>query len=200
MDRIAGLMTAVARTPLAPGRAASLPPDERRSMIVAAAHPLIVEHGDGVTTRQIADAAGIAEGTIFRVFPDKDSVIRAVIESVYDRGPLEEALGAIDVDRPLPAVLVDGVSLLQERVVSIWRVASAVGPRFHDLTRGTLIVSPWLERVLTSHRKELSLKPTDAARVLQSLTLAVTHPHLAERPMSPAQIVELFLHGAGAAG
>jgi AcrR family transcriptional regulator len=45
-------------------------PDDRRRAIVAAVVPLLLEHGDDVSTRQIADAAGIAEGTIFRVFPD----------------------------------------------------------------------------------------------------------------------------------
>jgi AcrR family transcriptional regulator len=166
-------------------------------MVIAAALPLLIAQGEAVTTRQIADAAGIAEGTIFRVFPDKDSVIRAVIEAVFDNEPLEQALAAIDRDRPLVDVLTAGTALLQERVVSIWRVASSVGPRFHDSTRRSLIVSPWLEGVLADHRKELTLKPAEAARLLQSLTLAVTHPNLAEKPMAPAQIVQLFLHGAG---
>ena len=166
-------------------------------MIVAAALPLLVEHGESVTTKQIADAAGIAEGTIFRVFPDKDSLIRAVISAVFDNQPLERALDEIDRERPLEEVLQDGIALLQERVVSIWRVASSVGPRFHDSTRRSLIVSPWLEALLSEHRKELTLKPAEAARVLQSLTLAVTHPNLAERPMTPAQIVRMFLHGVG---
>jgi AcrR family transcriptional regulator len=192
-------VTATDKTTLAPARAASLPLEERRSMIVAAALPLLVEHGEAVTTRQIADAAGIAEGTIFRAFPDKDSVIRAVIEAVFDNRPLEQALAAIDRTRPLAEVLEDGLALVQERVESIWRVAASVGPRFHDSTRRSLIVSPWLVALLTDHRKELSLKPTEAARALQSLTLAVTHPNLAEKPMSPAQIVHLFLHGAGRA-
>ena len=54
-------------------------PEARREMIVDAALPLILEHGERVTTRQIADAAGIAEGTIFRAFADKDDVIAAVV-------------------------------------------------------------------------------------------------------------------------
>ena len=45
-------------------------------MIVAATLPLLLEHGELVTTRQIAEAAGIAEGTIFRVFADKDELHR----------------------------------------------------------------------------------------------------------------------------
>ncbi len=70
-------------------RASALPPDERRSMIIAATLPLLLEHGDRVTSRQIAEAAGIAEGTIFRVFADKDEIIAAVIETALDPEPLE---------------------------------------------------------------------------------------------------------------
>src|SRR5215475_10294923 len=77
-------------------RASALPPDERRSMIVAATLPLLLEHGDRVTSRQIAEAAGIAEGTIFRVFADKDEVIVAVIDAALDQDPLETALDEID--------------------------------------------------------------------------------------------------------
>src|SRR6476659_2565924 len=76
-------------------RATALPADERRSMIVAATLPLLLEHGDRCTSRQIAEAAGIAEGTIFRVFADKDEIIVAVIEAAIDTQPLERVLAGI---------------------------------------------------------------------------------------------------------
>ena len=79
-------------------------------MIVEAALPLFLAHGEMVTTRQIADAAGIAEGTIFRAFADKDEVIEAVIDAALDTGPLDRALEALPasgtVDADLRAAVV----------------------------------------------------------------------------------------------
>ncbi|HBX79727.1 MAG TPA: TetR/AcrR family transcriptional regulator, partial [Propionibacteriaceae bacterium] len=49
-------------------RAAPLSPDDRRRALIAATRPLLAEFGPDVSTRRIAEAAGVAEGTIFRVF------------------------------------------------------------------------------------------------------------------------------------
>src|SRR6516164_11766617 len=68
-------------------RVAALPPDDRRAALIEATIPLLREHGLLVTTRQIADAAGVAEGTIFGVFNDKASLIRAAVIKTLDPGP-----------------------------------------------------------------------------------------------------------------
>src|SRR5258707_6456618 len=128
-------------TAIKPRRAAALPPDERRSMIVAATLPLLVEHGDRVTTKQIAEAAGIAEGTIFRAFGDKDEVIAAAIESALDPEPLEAALSAIPGDLPFEVGLVAATVIIQQRGLDIWLMASSVGTRFHDMTRRSMTCS-----------------------------------------------------------
>src|SRR5438067_714800 len=96
-------------------RASALSPEKRREAIVSATLPLLVERGLSLTTRQIAEAAGIAEGTIFRVFPDKEALIDAVIETALDPAPLEARLAEIDTTLPLEDRLVLAVRVLQER-------------------------------------------------------------------------------------
>ena len=175
-------------------------PDERRKAIIDAVIPLLVQHGPTVTTKQIAEAAGIAEGTIFRAFPDKDSLIRAAIEAVLDREPLEQAFGEIDPDLPFEDALREAVALIQERSLRVWRLASAVGPRFHDASRKGMTISPGLTDLCKAHRAQLAVVPAEAAQVLNSLTVALSHPTLIDRPMKPAAIVQRFLHGVTKGG
>src|SRR3954451_144289 len=96
-------------------RAAALPPEERREALIAATLPLVLEHGTEVSTRLIAEAAGVAEGTIFRVFPSKDALVEAAIASAFDPSPLVEALNSIDRPAPLVDRLETAVQLMQER-------------------------------------------------------------------------------------
>jgi AcrR family transcriptional regulator len=167
-------------------------------MIVAATLPLLLEHGDRVTSRQIAEAAGIAEGTIFRAFADKDEVIAAVIEAALDPAPLEAALLTVPTDGTFEAVLEAAVVVLQQRVIDVWRLVSSVGTRFHDMTRRPMAESDALIEILGEHAARINVEPAVAARLLRALTLSATHPMLAGEPWSPAELVRLFLHGAGA--
>jgi AcrR family transcriptional regulator len=85
-------------------RVRALAPDERREALIAATVPLLREHGVAVSTRQIADAAGVAEGTIFGVFPDKASLIRAAVIRAFDPGPVVASLAGVEVIPTLPRV------------------------------------------------------------------------------------------------
>lgn len=180
-----------------PTRATALPPDERRSMIVAATLPLLLQHGDRVTTKQIAEAAGIAEGTIFRAFADKDEVIAAVIESALDQHQLEAALSDIPTALAFEEGLAAAIVIMQQRVIDIWRLVSSVGPQFHEMTRRPMPDSGALVRMFETNRARISVEPIVAARLLRALTLSTTHPMLAGEPTSPDELVQLFLHGVG---
>jgi AcrR family transcriptional regulator len=186
-----------ASAPAKPKRASALPPDERRSMIIEAALPLLLEHGDRVTSRQIAEAAGIAEGTIFRVFADKDEVIVAVIDAALDPEPLEVALDNLSKTGSFEAQLVQAIEIMQRRVIDIWRIVSSVGTRYHEMTRRPMVDSGALARIFETHREQISVEPVAAARLLRALTLSMTHPMMAGEPQAPEEIVQLFLHGVG---
>jgi AcrR family transcriptional regulator len=179
------------------GRAAALPSEERRSAIVEAALPLFLEHGTAITTREIATAAGIAEGTIFRVFPDKTALLDAVIEAALDPSPTEAAIRQIDERLPFEARLVAAVEILRQRTLYVFNVLSAAagttrGPS--QQKRSTDL--PALIAIFESAAAQLNRAPADAARVLRGLTFACVHPAFGtDTPLTSEEIVDVLLDG-----
>jgi AcrR family transcriptional regulator len=100
-------------------RAQPMAPDERRRMIAEQAVPLFLEHGAALTTRQLADELGIAEGTIFRAFGDKDSLVRAAVQTFMEQSQARMADGLVDPELPLEekvAFLVHGTRVWMQNM------------------------------------------------------------------------------------
>jgi AcrR family transcriptional regulator len=108
-------------------RARRLPPEARREALINATLPLVLWHGPGVTTRQIAEAAEVAEGTIFRVFDDKEALIRAVVERAMDPSGTLRELDGIDRGLPLRAKLETAVRIMQSRLQGVFALIDALG-------------------------------------------------------------------------
>ena len=178
-------------------RASAMPPDERRAAIVKATLPLLYQHGEAVSTRQIAEAAGIAEGTIFRVFPDKQAVLKAAVETAFDNSWLEHAIEAIDRDLPMEEQLVEATRLLQRRFALIWRLLPIA--RDTGVIRAGQSRTPdvhTLTDLFAPYAGQLRIEPEVAARRLRSLALATSHPGFEpDGPVPPEELVSLLLDG-----
>lgn len=184
-------------TPTSSRRAAPLPPEQRRAAIIDAVLPLLVERGAGLTTREIAAAAGVSEGTIFNVFADKDELLGAALLVALDPEPFEATIARIDPSIPFEHRLVAATEVIQRRIVDIWRLLSQIGHHDHDRHR-PLPTSPALAALLAAEPERLRVDPVEAARVLRALTLSLTHPMLTPEPHTADDIVDMFLHGVGA--
>ena len=83
-----------------------MPPEARRDAILEAVIPLLIERGAAVTTAEMARASDIAEGTIFRVFPDKSALIFEAVKVTMDPESVRAAMDAISPTETLQDQLI----------------------------------------------------------------------------------------------
>jgi AcrR family transcriptional regulator len=183
-------------------RASRMPPDERRAAIIDATLPLVLEHGDAVSTRLIAEAAGVAEGTIFRVFPDKAALMRAVTEKAFDPAPALAELATVDRGLPLRERLVVVVRFMQRRLTRLFVLIAALrlnGPPPEDHRRHKSINDAFraaIADIVGPDADQLRVPAEELAHIMRLLAFSATHPMISDdRPMSAEDIVDVLLDG-----
>jgi AcrR family transcriptional regulator len=186
------------------GRARPKSPEERRDELIDVTLKLLREHGRAVTTRQIAEAAGVAEGTIFRVFETKEELIDAAIARAFEPGALVDRIEEIDPDQPLRDRLVTLAAILQQRFRATFELMKKVGmvrpsDHVHDSPDAVAVrnrVHELLVGVLGEDAGRLTVSPEDFVHRLRLLTFAGSHPHISDgRYLTPDEIVDTLLHG-----
>lgn len=195
----------------ASSRAAPLSPTMRRDALITSTIPLLREHGDSVTTRQIAQACGVAEGTIFRAFPDKESLISAALRKALDPTATIAEIGAIDPALPLEDRLRAAASILYEGLTGVFAllgsmrmtpspVASTPLSAHYRAARQAGIVDAVAD-LLRPDEHVLRRTPVEVAQLLRALIFSVAHPlACGDTPLGSDEIVSILLDGIRCSG
>jgi AcrR family transcriptional regulator len=179
--------------------------DERRAALIVVTEPLLERFGRDVSTRQIAEAAGIAEGTIFRAFATKEELIDAVIEDAYNIQRTCDELAKVDLSLNLEQRLVSAVEILQKRlrrlVALFWSLRLRKDAPDLDSFRAKQqadneLLNNAIAALLKPEHDQLRLDPVEVASVLRAITFSVSHHLLGDQRLAdPRRIVDLVLYG-----
>lgn len=193
------------------GRAAPMSPEARRQAILEAVAPVLLERGPDLSTRDIAEAAGVAEGTLFRVFADKHELLlqtcwhimrpeaaRGWLASGGEGLTLEEAIGH------LVTKMSDGV----QRTGRVLLAARSLGTgRHHPRDHGGRPPMEYFEEsnreviagiadCLRPHAERLAVPPERAALMVRALVVGARHPFAASDPgPTVEEITHLLVRG-----
>lgn len=187
-------------------------PDDRRKAIIDAVQPLLLAQGADLTTRQIAEAAGVAEGTLFRVFESKQELLAEAAFAALHAEPALQQLGEVPLG-PEPGGLTD-------RVVSILQILQAESRRTRALSMTMMHqarphhppgpdhrhMSGFRERrlrladavaaALDDYAAEIAVPTRTAAQVLLAMAFATSFdPTDTYSLPGPGGIADVVLHG-----
>ena len=187
-------------------RARPLPPAERRASLIAATRQLILDHGPDVTTRQVAEAAKVAEGTLFRVFPTRRDLIAATIADHLSSERLADIFAATPTTTTVDETTEVCLSTAADYVTTFGRFI----PRPHqggdqDEIRFRIMelwearvcdIANWIRDRLAPHEAELTIPVKDFAHLVITLAMGYAHGKSPDTSLTPAPLARLALDGA----
>jgi AcrR family transcriptional regulator len=187
--------------------------DRRRAEILAAAARVFAEKGyANTTTREIAEAADVAEGTLYNYFGGKREMLLAIAHET--EAPMEAAVMATEHirDREAVVTLVERALDLQESQVHFWRLLLAEAWVDDAILQQFVAI-----RLARTHRRltafiaeraaQGALRPVDpslTAQLIMGMFVAVVAPEVrgVSEPRTPEErrvlaeaIVDLVLYG-----
>lgn len=181
-------------------------PEDRRQAIIEATTELVLEHGPDATTRQIADACGIAEGTLFRVFASKDDILTAVVEHLLDPRFVIEEIEAIpasdtagDAVRAVVAVVGTSTRRIRSMMMALHTAQNEVDRRNHgprDKSKffdDQVAIGHAVAQALASHASELRVDPETAATFIRTTVFANSLPAV-PKMNDPHVFTDLLVH------
>jgi AcrR family transcriptional regulator len=177
-------------------RASRLPADERRAALLDAATQLFVDRGPEFTTADLAAAAGVSEGTIFRYFPDKAALLAATVDAAMDLASLRPQLDAAAQLPTLPQRLLAAARALQPRIEQMARVVEQMDHHPHDDGE---VLQQLIDGLAPAfdHGCDSTATPEQLATLFLGtlLTNTVLAGKGGTEPLDVDHMVDLFLHG-----
>ena len=184
--------------------------EDRRESILDAAMPLLMNQGAEVTTKQIADAAGIAEGTIFRAFADKQDLVNAAVARYMDPEPTLAALRSIDTSLPLEDKVEAVVGVISARFRGVVGIMNALGihhgpppgmAHSHKHNGHGAPARTVTESLFEPDAERLRMSPAEAVHFIRLLCFANSIPTIAgDRELSAADLTDFILRGISKEG
>jgi AcrR family transcriptional regulator len=167
----------------------------------------MIDHGTSVTTNQIARAAGIGEGTIFRAFKDKEELFDACVHEVLRPDHALDAIAEIPIDQPLADRLVEAAEALQAHLERMGAVLGALhaGGKPHSRDRrgkgggrreSMAVMREAITELFEPETDKLRLSAEQLASLFLSLLFTRTRIDPEDGGPTVREVVDVFLHGA----
>lgn len=179
--------------------------EERRAAILTVAVPMLIEHGANVKTSEIAKAAGIAEGTLFRAFKDKQELFVACLYAVLESEAEVAEIERIDRSLPLAERLTAAVRSVADYQTRLWSVMVAIRSagvdarsgekRFDGPPTAMVRISSAIAALFDAEQLRI---PTDlAARLMLGSVFSnrLQSEGMGDSGADLDELVDLFLHG-----
>lgn len=181
-----------------------MPPELRRESLIDSTLPLLREFGEAVTTRQIAQACGVAEGTIFRAFSDKESLITAVLDKALDPTDTIAEIAGIDRSLTLEARLQAAGAILYRRMSGVFSLMGVMRTRHmsgkqlttadHRAHSGRIVEA--VADLISADEHLLRRTPVEVAQLLRAMVFSGSHPLIsADAPLSSDEVISILLDG-----
>lgn len=171
-----------------------------RDLIVAAAQELFLEQGVDVPLEEVARRAGVGVGTLYRRFPDRDALLRAVGEESLRRlVDLAETSWREEPDawhalcRFLRGSVALRLGVLPAKLEPHLHQRLRVGPDLHEMRQRVIAaVLRMIERAQADGALRADIGPGDVALLM---TLNVYTPPGMHNEQAMGRVVEIMLDG-----